>query len=485
MKITRNAIAPLIILCLASFLSFIPMFLQARDLWDGVVISHAFESGNREIYWNWFIESGWFLTPIMYDFFFYIFSDKTFLLAIQLTMITCHIISTIYIYRLSKLIFKCSDISAVVGSLIFAFSPIWSIYYSTVFLMHSITIALALFCVEKIILCKDNKRLVFYYLLSFITYQQVSCAVLIITLLATNILLNYKGKYEVKVCFSYIIISSIYFISTRLIFPAHGLYLGYNEIEIKNIFNESIWETFFNFINNVYPLFTILTLVLLVDKISNIKLVIISAIMLVVNMIPFILVGKPAWYSHLFGVQGWDQRQAITIVTVLSLIFSAMSNSLISSNKIVSRIVVIFILVYTFTYSFYQYYGSILIKNKAIILQDGIESSINKYKNEIGECGLIVKLNSPSNYNYFNNYELTYIANKVFGSYLYSKFDWENDPEIFEKEIYQDKYMLPSKKPSCMKLLEINSENIHIISGLNLIGDRVDVRFSSRIIYDN
>ncbi|MCR9378421.1 hypothetical protein, partial [Vibrio cholerae] len=92
---------------------------------------------------------------------------------------------------------------------------------------------------------------------------------------------------------------------------------------------------------------------------------------------------------------------------------------------------------------------------------------------------------SPSNYNYFNNYELTYIANKVFGSYLYSKFDWENDPEIFEKEIYQDKYMLPSKKPSCMKSLEINSENIHIISGLNLIGDRVDVRFSSRIIYDN
>ncbi|EGR0875579.1 hypothetical protein EW120_20175, partial [Vibrio cholerae] len=196
--------------------------------------------------------------------------------------------------------------------------------------MHSITLALALFCVEKIILCKDNKRLVFYYLLSFITYQQVSCAVLIITLLATNIMLNYKDKHEVKVCFSYIIISSIYFISTRLIFPAHGLYLGYNEIEIKNIFNESIWKTFFNFINNVYPLFAILTLVLLVDKISNIKLVIISAIMLVVNMIPFVLVGKPAWYSHLFGVRGWDQRQAITIVTVLSLIFSAMSNSLIS-----------------------------------------------------------------------------------------------------------------------------------------------------------
>ncbi|HFG2044426.1 TPA: hypothetical protein ACGF6F_003761, partial [Vibrio cholerae] len=110
-----------------------------------------------------------------------------------------------------------------------------------------------------------------------------------------------------------------------MIFPAHGLYIGYNEIEIKNIFNESIWVPFFNFISNVYPLFTILTLVLLIDKISNIKLVIISALMLVANMIPFILVGKPAWYSHLFVVQGWDQRQAITIVTVLSLIFSAMS----------------------------------------------------------------------------------------------------------------------------------------------------------------
>ncbi|MDQ2164217.1 MULTISPECIES: hypothetical protein [Vibrio] len=485
MKITRNAIIPLILLCSASFLSFMPMFFQARDLWDGVVISHAFESGNREIYWNWFTESGWFLTPIMYDVFFNIFSDKTFLLAIQLTMITCHIISTIYIYKLSKLTFKCSDISAVFGALIFAFSPIWSIYYSTVFLMHSITLALALFCVEKIITCKDNKKLVFYYLLSFISYQQVSCAVLIITLLTANIMLNYRNRYELKIFFSYIIISSIYFISTRLMFPANGLYLGYNEIVIRNIFNESIWETFLNFINNVYPLFIILILALLVDKISNIKLIIISALMLIVNIIPFVLVGKPAWYSHLFGVQGWDQRQAITIVTALSLIFSAMSNNLISSNKIISRIGVVGILVYTFTYSLYQYYGSMLIKNKAIILQNGIEFSINKYQNEIGECGLIVKLNSPSNYNYFNNYELTYIANKVFGSYLYSKFDWENDPEIFEKKIYQDKYMLPSKKPSCMKTLEINSENIHMISGLSLIGDRVDVKFSSRIIYDN
>ncbi|WP_202656268.1 hypothetical protein [Vibrio fluvialis] len=485
MKITRNTIAPLIILCSASFLSFIPMFLQARDLWDGVIISHAFESGNREIYWNWFIESGWFLTPIMYDVFFYIFSDKTFLLAIQLTMITCHIISTIYIYRLSKLIFKCSDISAVFGSLIFAFSPIWSIYYSTIFLMHSITLALALFCVEKIILCKDNKKQAFYYLLSFITYQQVSCAVLIITLLTANIMLNDKDKYKIKICFSYIIVGSIYFISTRLIFPAHGLYLGYNEIEIKNIFNESIWVPFFNFISNVYPLFAILTLVLLVDKISNIKLVIISALVLVANMIPFILVGKPAWYSHLFVVQGWEQRQAITIVTVLSLVFSAMLNNLISSNKIISRVVAIVILGCTLTYSLYQYYGSMLIKSKAIILQNGIEESINKHANKIGECGLIVKLNSPSNYNYFNNYELTYIVEMIFGEYIYSKFDWDIDPKIFEKKIYQDKYMLPPKKPNCMKTVEINSENIHMIDGLSLIGDRVDVKFSSRVVYDN
>ncbi|MGL4748157.1 MAG: hypothetical protein ACRCYF_10555 [Shewanella sp.] len=485
MKTTRNAIISLVILCLASFLSFIPMLLQSRDLWDGVIISHAFESGDREIYWNWFIEAGLFLTPAMYDIFFYAFSYKTFLLAIQLTIIISHVISTIYIYRISKLVFKCSDVSAVIGSIIFAFSPIWSIYYSTVFLMHSITLSLALFSVEKIITCKDKKTLAFYYLLSFITYQQVSCAVLIMSLLIVNIVLNCRDKYELKAPLLYIILGTVYFFTTRLIFPAHGLYLGYNGIVMENILKISNWKIFFHFIINVYPLLMILILVLFFDKSSNVKIIIVSAFMLLINMIPFVLVGKPAWYSHLFAVQGWDQRQAITIVIVLSLIFSSMSNVLISSDKIITRIVVIVVLSCTVTYSLYQYYSSMLIKSKAIILQDGIESSMDKYKSEIGECGLIVKLNTPSNFNYFNNYELTFIANKVFGSYLYSKFDWETDPVIFEKTIYQDKYMQPSKKPSCMKTLEIDSENINTISGFDLISDRGDVKFSSRIISNN
>lgn len=475
----------LIAICIVSFISFIPMFVLSRDLWDGVIISHAFESTNREIYWNWFTESGWFLTPLMYDIFFFIFSTDSFLLAIQMTMVFGHIVSTIFVYRLSKVIFKSSEFGSIIGAFIFAFSPIWNIYYSTVFLMHSITLPLALICVERVILCKNKIALVLFFILSFITFQQVSCAVLIMTLLTADVVLNNRAKFERKLLLAYILTGVVFFIISRILFPAHGLYVGYNKIDILNVLNKNIWQVFYGFLTSVYPLILVLIFLFSVENIkNNIKMLFVCIALLFCNIVPYVAVAKPAWYSHLFVVEGWDQRQAIAVITVISLFFSIIFTKLSSSSNFIFRFISLIFLVCTSLYSIYQYYGSMLIKSKSILLQKSIENAIIKHKDEIGDCGIVLKLETPNNYKYFNNYELTYITNKVKGKYWYAKFDWESDPGIFKEHIYRDKYMLPSTKPNCMKTVEVNSYNINLIGGRDLINNAEVIMTSSRVIYE-
>lgn len=439
-------------------LFFIPIFLLNRDLWDGVIISHAFETKNPEIYWNWFTESGWFLTPYFYDVFYYIFNHDNFLQYFYLFFLVCHITSTHQIYKLSRKTFNFDECSSLVASAVFALSPLWNIYFSTVFLMHAFTLALALYCTNRILEYKLNSFIVFSAL-SLITFQQASIPPVIISILLLDLIIkkDYKNSYYV---FCYILLSVVFFLYTRQAFPAHGLYENYNSMKLDNIFVLGHYDVFLKYIIDVYPLFIpLLFLSLLLSK-CKIKVILFSGLIFTA-IIPFILVGKPAWPSHLYVIEGWDQRQAITLTIAVALIFGLMHAIFFESRYRKFLILTIYISIVMLSI---KLYSSIEIKIKSILIQNAIVSELKKNKTIIGDCGIVLTVSTSPSFRNFSSYELNYLAWEAFNKrkYIHSSTRRPNDLNI--KEIYKDKYILPNTYPACMKsvTLHTNIDNLNL-----------------------
>lgn len=446
--------------------SFIPFAITGRDLWDGVIIANSIESNRMDVIWNWFTESGWFLVPFLYEFV-YILSDYVQAYECMVClMVIFHILAADQIYKIGKNVFSLYSSSSIYASLIFLASPVWSIYASSVFLMHSFTLALSLLCVNKIVVYGYRKALP-YVFLSLITFQQASLPILVLSLLSIDLLLNvqknttsnFKFSWEKSKVYGfsfYLTLVVIYFFAARYFFPAHGLYAGYNAISPAKIFNLSVYSLFAKFVFHLYPylFLSFLLFFLLQTKKERVK-AIVCVFAVAVNTIPFVIVNKPPWISHLYAIQGWDHRQAITIVVVLSILFGIMANTFFKSSSKHRWLLLVFMAFYLGN-SVKNYYFSFDIKLKSALLQTQIEESLMGLAENIGSCGIEFYYKTSWNFKDLSQYELAYAAKKAFGENHYI-FNAGRPTNIPSKEIYRKKYMIPDEMPSCIKTVYLDT----------------------------
>ncbi|MEZ8144275.1 hypothetical protein A1OK_22080 [Enterovibrio norvegicus FF-454] len=440
----HNTVNKNLLLYVFTAIFFVPMIILNRDLWDGVIISHAFVTKNTEIYWNWFTETGWFLTPYMYDVFYHLFSEANFLQIFYIFFLFCHVFSAHQIYILSHDVFDFGEWPSLTASAIFALSPLWNIYFSTVFLMHAFTLALALYCINRLLKYR-TKTFIIFSIISLLAFQQASIPPIIIAILGMEYLLQ-REKKKIPFILGYVLLSVAFFMYTRYSFPAHGLYESYNGMNVGNIFEWGHYKVFLQYIQEVYPLFALL-LIISVFLTDNRYKVLLFTGLIFAAIIPFIVVGKPPWPSHLFVTEGWEQRQAITLTVSISLIFGLVHMILRQSKyKFLALSVYISIAVLSL-----KFYSSVEVKVKSVLIQDALVSLFKENTNAIGECGIVLTVDAPPAFRNLSSYELSYLTWQAFGQRKYIYLSSRKPTSIDTKDIYRDKYILPDEYPKCMK----------------------------------
>ncbi len=426
------------------------------DLWDGVIISNAFETENRGIYWNWFTESGWFLVPLIYDVFYFFIDKDDALRWMIFFMLVCHLSSAEQLRRIGKRHFDLNESAVLTVVAFFLFSPVWAIFTSSVFVMHALTLFIALYCACKI-LDKGYNKSFLYQLFSLLCFQQASCAVLILSLLFAEYVYNYKKrKSELYFYVFYVFCSVSYFFAARYVFPAHGLYDGYNEIKVSNIFQVDGFFIFYQFINALYPLFIFVILwgVAVFPRKGRLLLSLLI-FLLVVNIIPFVSVSKLPYASNIFSYHGWSQRQGITLIPLMALCFGTVI--MYAGNKgRVNKILLYSIVFISLALSVTSGFKALNYKAKSVYLFKGLEYALSSKVKDFSVCDIVIKHDESPIFNNISNYQLAYVARRVFGSErrIYTrKYDWEN--RLMGNSDYRRKYMLPDRPSNCTQYLSV------------------------------
>lgn len=431
------------------------VLLSGADLWDGVLVSHAFDTKQYFIYHNWFTESGWPLVPYMYDLLRIATSEKEFIYLVFFVIIIFHILSSLEIVRIIGLVLKVKNDVSLLGGVLFLVSPGWGLYYSSVFLMHSITIFIALYCVRKFL---EGKWLFFYGLLSFVSFQQSSNPALILSILFINVILNKKIvlsniKFEVI----YFISSVFVFFFLRGVFSTSGLYTDYNKISISSLFDLKMYlqyAFYFIYTNSLLILISLISFFCLRDKKLFYKYILLGFILLL-NSIPYVAVGKVPLYNELSVLNGYSLRFSFTGIFVFSFLFSIVLNQ-INTKKIKFSIIII-VLSQTLYFNFLVQQS----KLKSIIYQHEYILALRNIA-PLPDCIVIINPNGSYTPSF---YEVNYIFNKAYGNI--TQFPMGPDissPELesnFRKlianPIYRAKYILPEKYPNCSVNIKINS----------------------------
>lgn len=443
-KVFRNYNFIIIISLVLFLILYTPFFYYGQDLWDGVLISNALESRDRTIYWNWFAESGWFLVPILYDVFFYLKLNYFFIIA---TILIFHVLTAFYLKKILEEVFNLDKYGALVGFLIFLLSPVWGVYVSTVFLMHSVTLFVAIYCVYNV-MKKGLANSYGYQLLSLLSIQQASLPVLIFSIIFFNMVVKRRIRNDILNFLLYMSLISIWFFLSRYFFPAHGLYEGYNEIDFSNVTNVDFYLVFHQFLSVVYPFYYVAVFIFILFSRQKLNAFLLVVLVLFAIM-PFVLVGKPAYPSHLFAIQGWDQRQAITLVPMVAFFFAFFYKVYSESKKTILRYFGILLLLFFVAYSTYILAKSLGFKYRSVIVQLSLLDSISKIKFDNYNCAVEVKFDEGGRFKDLSQYEYSYIGKLAHGPEFLLYPLGVNVP-YFSEDIYRRKYIVPDDIKSCV-----------------------------------
>jgi hypothetical protein len=463
MKEYENNLIYVIIATLITFslIVNVPFFLYQRDLWDGVIISNAFNLNESDIYNNWFVEAGLILTPYFYDAIFAL-QTRYYFVVILSVMFVCHYASAYFLFRIVSEIYKFRVVASVAVFTFFVFSPVWSIYSSSVFLMHSVTLLLSVYVTYKVALNGYDKTYKHQYV-SLICLQQASLPVLILSLLAIDLIRN-GWRDKLNGYLRYVLILSVGFLLTRYIFPAHGLYEGYNKINIVNLLNINNYKVFIDFFWVVYPVLPLLILVLFFHGGARAEAAIMIALV-ALSTLPFILVNKPPYPSHFFGIQGWEQRQAITIVPLVGVFMGYMLNLVINSFrlKLLTRVLI----AASFINVSMIYIDATVYKIKSVLIQGAMVESLRESRNLINvNCAMSLEFDEGGAYRDLNQYELAYVGREALGVnfLLYAR---GSALPRYDSEVYNNKYMIPEDDAECIQNFKFHS-NIAELSNYDI-----------------
>ncbi len=480
------------VIIILSILLYLPMLLVNGDLWDGVIIQNAIRVEKPEVYHEWFLEAGLFLTPFIYDFLSF-FGSERYGFSARLVSLIFLSLSAHQIYLISRTVFGVDNRVAICAAIYFLISPVWALYYSSIYVLHSMTLFFALLSAH-LFTKKSFASLAF--LLAAMSFQQSSNVVLIISILF--IFVAIKRVYNKEVVY-YIFISvliAILFFGLRYSFPTFGLYHNYNAIDLFSLFNFGGWLRFvreFIKINLfiIIPCLATLVVILFYRK-WHLNLLFFVLIGVAMNFSPYIAVGKFPDASEIGISHGNSLRFMFTATVFAAFLipalwlsisslrkssqiqhgFSFLSNKLNIFNYGIKKnqggkafSFDVYLIVYIILVSFFSlYFFAISQKGKIqeFAFQEGLSSELRKFS-EASECVVNIISNGVA---YLTIYEYGDIFYKAFGEneslILANSNNIQKDANSFidlqKSETYRIKYFLPSRVPNCQLTLQIDAD---------------------------
>ncbi|EKN4698748.1 hypothetical protein ABF231_001817 [Yersinia ruckeri] len=425
-----------ILLLIIFILLYIPVLFSRTDMWDGVILDHAISLGRSDVYHEWFSEAGLYLTAFFYDPLaflkeFYPFSGQI------LTLFFLYF-SALEITRLSETIYKISEKESTLVGIFYLLLPLWSTFFSTIYLMHSATIFIALLS-ARLVIC--NRYPLLTIILIPVTFQQASMAPLILSIFMLYAIENkFKNITSIFLFSLWVIVS---FFILRSIFTTTDLYSGYNKISINNLQNIYLWEAFSLSIAlclGPVVVYFILTAKKM-SKISSAGLV----IALIATIIPYITVGKEPSTSDFVNMQGNSMRFLFSCAPILALIFAYTLQ-----YKPLKKPIIIIIMLYMFS----LFISAQHAKVNEVMYQRAFIASIKKHPELNGKVITIITTDN------LNLYEYAYLFTKAFGvnKSIILTNDSVPDPVIYKKESYRVKYMQASiENMTDAKIIDVTS----------------------------
>ena len=468
------------------------MMLVDGDLWDGVIVQHAIAVGSPEVYREWFLEAGLFLTPYIYDFLSFIGGDNYAFVA-RLVSLVFLAFSAREIYFISRRIFEADVSISVLAAGYFLLSPAWVLYYSSIYVMHSITLFLALLSARLLI---NKKHVVLALMLAVLSFQQSSNAVLVISLLflSMGVCDNWKEKIPLYGFAASVLI--IAFFGLRLVFPTSGLYVDYNKIDISSIFFLDGWLRFvkaFVWVNHFIVLAAVVAVAgLFFHRRWRSNALVFVMVGAFVNFLPYIAVSKYPSVGEIGMPHGNSLRFTFTVTVFAALLIPALYLAALNLRRLMmthsdgayartSAYIPDPIKVrhevnkkYIFggwgilygllicAASVYLFVSAHKGKVQEFIYQREFASQLRKFP-EASACVVNVVSKGAA---YLTVYEYGDIFYRAFGEndslVLANSDNVERDVasfvELQKKETYRIKYFLPTRMPDCRMSIEANSD---------------------------
>ncbi|WP_342322820.1 hypothetical protein AAEY27_21725 [Kosakonia sp. BYX6] len=401
---------------------YVPVLFSRTDMWDGALIDHAISVARIDVYHEWFSEAGLYLTAFFYD---PLTLAKGFYpLSGQLITLLFLYLSAMQIARIAQTLYHLSEKESLLVGVFYLLLPLWSTFFSTIYLMHSATIFFALFSARLVI---EKRYPLIPLILIPLTFQQASMAPVILSIFMLYAIENKFKKITYIILFSLWIVIS--FFALRSIFATTELYADYNKIVINSLLNMLLWKRFAIFLAvclGPVIAYYILTPIKLI-KLSSAGLV----IALIATVVPYIVVNKTPSTVDIIQMHGNSMRFLFSCAPILALIFAY-----ILQHKPIKKPLVIIIMLYMFSIFVCAQYAKVI----EVIYQRSFIANIKAHPELNGK---VITIITSDNLNF---YQYSYMFMKAFGEnksiILTNKH--VPDPIIYKKESYRVKYIQPS-----------------------------------------
>lgn len=453
-------------------ISCLPFFLIPNNNWDGVIYDYAFSINDFSIIEYWYkisrINFQLFLANALY----FLYHNLNLSYDIVFDVFTT-IAFILYIYEINifcKKTFNLEEEWRLLVILFTTFIPLW--HNAT-----SINIGIYLFCFYLVLLS-----------FRFILETKYTIKILGIILLLgsfsikSNILLicgltsifyfkQYKKTKKIEIYnILLIFLTSILFVIVYLnFFKPYGIFENYNSVNIKNLsFGKLIYnfQNFFSYIKNFFYIFILFIIYIVIFRKNEIRNLIInenfinlilSIVLFLIAITPYILVGKSNSYSTVINFSG---RHVLGTILSLSLIFIftiKTLNDFISNKKIIFSLIIFLItsnLFFSIKGFFYKYESSI-IKLQLVETFKSLEKP---------RSGIIYFRNSDY---YISKTEISHILFKAYreaswigGVSTDSKNFVKNPEDLFNRDIDMKKFNIQTDVNDTCETTYIFNNNI-------------------------
>ena len=434
-KINSRLIADLFPYLIVFALVTFPAFLHNTDMWDGVIISFAFQIQDNSGLQNWFFSSGW---EIQY------WLVKLIQLAAELLSLDFYRMNLLFALaalliliretkKLSSEIFGVDRKHQFVTALFVSLFPAWSTLYSSVHTIHIYCLSLGMLGVRLI---RKNHFVIRFFGFAIIVLSfQLNSLLVLLPILSLSYDLQQrripKSLLRRHGHTMLVSLASIMFYFTKEIFNENtGLYVGYNSIFRENSFTQvglySLrlfdYATFL-----IVPMCLLLVALIRLAGLSEtskcfkqlmatqgLKFVIIL-VLFIAAIAPYILVDKGA---SLLRVTGWDYRHAFLLAPIISIMCAMLiqTNAEISiysrnSNKSVSFVAIFSVAIFSFSL---LSQGIVSKVNRIEFEKDFISQIRNSEELNIPAGKVLIKVNKPP-YETFAVYEVNYLLFRATG----------------------------------------------------------------------